>query len=92
MLITTAHILQGIELKKKATEEGRAEDVVLIDQKLTQLIDSLDMVQLLDLATELESRKIVDFGYPKKIISNVTPPSPTRSIFGLGWLIFKGKK
>lgn len=83
----TKLILQGIELRERYPDQKRD-----IESKMTQLIDSMDMTQLLDLATELQTRGIVNFGYPQKIKTEVPPPSPTRTLFGLGWLIFKGKK
>ncbi len=92
MLKRTEIFLEGIELREAARKENRLEDLRKIEDVLSAIIDQSNMVELIDLATELESRGIVDFGYPKKIITEATPPSPTRSVFGLGWLIFKGKK
>jgi hypothetical protein len=88
MQLTTAHILEGLRLKKIATEQGRDEDAVLIDKKLTDLIDSLNMIQLTDLATVLQERGIVDFGYPQKII---TPLPHSKGFFSWVGGFFKSE-
>lgn len=87
MLAKTTYILQGIELRDAARKRHDEKMIEVYESKMTQIIDGMNTDELRDLALTLDELKIVDFGYPQKIIT----PLPHPLKFWENLTIFKRK-